>query len=62
MELKQYIEEKGLTQGKAADNIGISRQYLCAILAKKVIPGRGVAFKITKWSQDIVRLKDLWEI
>lgn len=60
MDLKNYIQERKLTQQKAADGIGVSRQYLCDILNKKTIPGRAVAFKIMSWSDKMVSLDDLW--
>ena len=61
MELKEYIREKRITQLEAAQDIGISRQYLCDIINEKVVPGRAVAFKIVKWSNGMVRLEDLWK-
>ena len=60
MDLKKYIQERKITQQKAADGIGISRQYLCDILHKKAIPGRAVAFKIIAWSDKMVGFDDLW--
>ena len=60
MKLQDYIKERQLTQEKAANAIGISRQYLCNILKGKVVPGRAVAFKIIDWSNNMVRLFDLW--
>ena len=61
MDLKIYLKERKLTQQKAANSIGISRQYLCDILNKKAIPGRAVAFKIMAWSDKMVGFDDLWE-
>lgn len=60
MRLEKYIYEKRLTQEQAAEGIGISRQYLCDILNNKAIPGRAVAMKIMKWSDNMVRLNDMW--
>ena len=61
MNLQKYIKERKLTQQKAAEGIGVSRQYLCDILNKKSVPGRAVAFKIMAWSGNMVGFDDLWE-
>lgn len=61
MKLDKYIYEKRLTQEQAAKGIGISRQYLCNIINDRAIPGRAVAMKILKWSDNMVRLNDLWK-
>lgn len=60
MKIKEYIDERRLTQEEAAKEIGVSRQYLCDIINNKAIPGRQVALKIVTWSSGMVKLKDLW--
>ncbi len=60
MKLETYIQERRITHGDAARQMGISRQYLNEIVNGKRVPGRAVAFKVVKWSSGMVRLEDLW--
>jgi hypothetical protein len=61
MELKKYINERGISITKAAKGIGISRQYLTDILKGSKVPGKAASLKIVEWSGDMVKLTDLWK-
>ena len=60
MELKDYIREaRGITIGEAAEELGITRQYLNMIATGKVIPGRNTAIRIERWSAKVVKAVEL---
>ncbi len=61
MELREYIQHREITIEKAAGELGVSRGYLHEILAGRTVAGRKLAFKIIKWSQNIIKLQDLWK-
>lgn len=59
MQLKEYLYRKRLTQKKAADQIGITREYLNEIANKKEKPSPSVCEKIIKWSGKKITYSDL---
>jgi transcriptional regulator with XRE-family HTH domain len=59
MQLKEYLYRKRLTQKKAADQIGITREYLNEIANKKEKPSPGLCEKIIKWSGKKITYSDL---
>jgi plasmid maintenance system antidote protein VapI len=61
MELNEYIKHRELSVKKAADELGITRQYLYMIIAGKKEPGRKLVNNISKWSQNFVKSSDLWK-
>jgi transcriptional regulator with XRE-family HTH domain len=59
MQLKEYLYRKRLTQKKAADQIGITREYLNEIANKKEKPSPSICEKIIKWSGKKITYSDL---
>ena len=46
MKLKEFLEKHNITQTELAAAIGLSRFYLCCIVAGKQIPSRKLALVI----------------
>ena len=59
MTLKDYLEESGITREKFAKKVGVSRQTIQAILAKRWGPGLSLAFAIEKATGGMVRAEEL---
>ena len=60
MKLKDYIQERQLDVNLVAQELEISRGYLYELLAERMTPGRKTALRIIKWSDGMVKFKDLW--
>jgi len=46
MRLVEYLQLHSITQAKFAENIGISRSYICLILKGKRLPSVPIALQI----------------
>jgi DNA-binding XRE family transcriptional regulator len=62
MNLKEYINFKGISQEQAAKEIGITRQHLNMIIQNKCLPGKNAALKIEKWSDKLFKAADLMQL
>ncbi len=59
MELKTYIEKRGLTVPKLANKLNITKQHLYDILRGKAFPSRKLAAKIEDETEGAVKRTDL---
>ena len=61
MKLKEYIQLRDITVIIAAKELGVTRQYVYALMTGQFTAGRKMAMKIRDWSQNLVKFDDLWE-
>jgi len=62
MKLKEYIKERGISVPKAAGELGITREYLYELISERKSPGKKLIVRIMGWSQNIIKLNDLWNL
>ena len=60
MKLKEYRKWRGLSKKETFQTLDITRQYLWELEEKDRPPGRKLADKIIKWSENHVKYEDLW--
>jgi hypothetical protein len=60
MKLDKYLEKKGLSAEKAAEELGITRQHMQSLRMYRSPAGRKLAGKIIAWSGGEVGYDDLW--
>lgn len=48
MQLKEWLIEKNITQSDFASALGVSRHYLCRVIAGRHVPSRKLALYIEK--------------
>ena len=59
MELKQYLLDKNLVIAHVAEELGVHRNHLSAIVNKRYPPGKMLAKEIVRFTKGEVRLEDL---
>ena len=59
MKIKDYIEERGLSGGKVARKLGITRSYFNQIVNCRKIPSLHLAKKIEAFCEGKVKASDL---
>lgn len=57
--LKQHRRQRGLTQQRLADELGVSRQTIISIETGKYDPSLPLAFKIARFLD--VRIEDIFQ-
>ena len=60
MKLNDYLKFKSISKTRAAKELKITRTYLYDIISGRMGPGRKLAQRIIKWSNEDVRYEDLW--
>ena len=60
MKLNEYIKEREISVPQAAIELGVTRQYLYELIAGRKAPGKKLMIRIIDWSQNIIKLHDLW--
>ena len=61
MKLQNYIKERNLSLDQTAKDLGITKAWLYELVSERMEPGRKLAFEIMKWSDGMVKMKDLWK-
>lgn len=56
---KQLIKDSGLTQKDVALSLGYTRQHLGEVLNGRIPAGKGLAIKLSKWSNGELSIKGL---
>lgn len=54
MNLRDYLIEKGITQARFAEKLGITRHYLAHIISGRYIPGKLLADTIKRLTKGAV--------
>lgn len=62
MDLKTYLESNNIHPKDFAKKAGINVEDLEAIIKKKIIPSKKIVKKITKASNNAVKIKNFFDI
>ena len=60
MEIHEYIFRNKKTIGKFAEEVGVSRTYLSAIMHGKYVPSKRLAKSISLATHGAVSIKEAW--
>lgn len=61
MDLRECLYRKRKSQTEAAEELGITREYLNEIINQKEKPSRILADRIIEWSGKKITYSELWD-